>query len=202
MVEGGDGPPTTGTTTLPTLIGNHVGTHEQARVGASTTADQWPPGYLRLYHDRYDAMVRVAYLMTGSDLASEDLVQDAFVKVHRAWRRIDDPPAYLRQAVVNECRSWHRTRLRRRDKVDQHAHDLAVDAIPATQVHDELWDRLGTLSQKRREVVVLRFYEDLPLAEIAEVLGTKVGTVKSLLHRAVKQLEQDLRDDTTPEVGR
>jgi DNA-directed RNA polymerase specialized sigma24 family protein len=67
-------------------------------------------------------MVRLAHLLTGSDLVAEDLVQDAFVRVDRAWARIDDPVPYLRASVVNACHSWHRQRSREANRWEAAAH--------------------------------------------------------------------------------
>src|SRR5690606_27547440 len=75
-----------------------------------------PPSTLvDLYHDRYDPMVRLAYLLVADRAVAEELVQDAFVKVHRHWAHIEHPKAYLRTTVVNTCRSWGRRRTRERD---------------------------------------------------------------------------------------
>jgi DNA-directed RNA polymerase specialized sigma24 family protein len=63
-----------------------------------------------LFAERYAPMVRLAFLLTGSNEVAEDLVQDCFARLHRKARRIDVPAAYLRTMVVNACRSWHRTR--------------------------------------------------------------------------------------------
>ena len=63
-----------------------------------------------LYRREYAPMVRLAHLITGSNEAAEDLVQDSFVRLCRSWDRADEPGAYLRQIVVNRCHSWHRRR--------------------------------------------------------------------------------------------
>jgi RNA polymerase sigma-70 factor (sigma-E family) len=134
-----------------------------------------------LYRERWAPMVRLAYLLTGSQAVAEDLVQDAFVSVHRSWERATSPKAYLRAAVVNACRSWGRRRtlelLRRPAPPD-----------PSTLVADELWDVLLTLPSRQRAAIVLRFYEDLPDEEIAALLGCKVATVRTSVFRGLEKL--------------
>ena len=140
---------------------------------------------VELYRDRYEPMVRLAYLLTGDRSVAEELVQDAFVNVHRSWGRVDNPPAYLRAAVVNACRSWGRRRvleLRRQP----------APAEPVGLVADELWDALQVLPMRQRAAVVLRFYEDLPDARIAELLGCREATVRTAIHRALERLRKEI----------
>jgi RNA polymerase sigma-70 factor (sigma-E family) len=150
---------------------------------AVTTQDD--DAFVALYRDRYDAMVRLAYLMTGSQAIAEELVQDAFVSVHRSWARATQPSAYLRASVVNACRSWGRRRtlelLRKPAPPD-----------PPTLVADEMWDVLQTLPDRQRAAIVLRFYEDLPDEEIAAVLGCKVATVRTAVFRGLEKLRKQV----------
>jgi RNA polymerase sigma-70 factor (sigma-E family) len=138
-----------------------------------------------LYAERYDDMVRVAFLMVGDNAVAEELVQDAFARVHQRWARIDNPRAYLHVAVLNTARNELRRRsLRRRRPFDPRP-DAQTD-----QASVELLDALGVLSARQRAVVVLRFYEGRSEAEIADLLGVRPGTVKSLLHRALNRLRE------------
>lgn len=153
--------------------------------GAVTTDDAIDDGFVALYRDRYDPMVRLAYLMTGSQAAAEDLVQDAFVNVHRSWARVRQPSAYLRASVVNACRSWGRRRaleLLRKPAPPE----------PSTLVADELWDVLLTLPPRQRAAIVLRFYEDLPDEEIASLLGCQVATVRTAVFRGLEKLRKQV----------
>lgn len=142
-------------------------------------------GFVALYRERYAPMVRLAYLMVGSRAIAEELVQDAFVSVHRSWARATNPPAYLRASVVNTCRSWGRRRslelLRKPGPPD-----------PVTMVADEMWDVLLTLSPRQRAAIVLRFYEDLPDDEIASLLGCKVATVRTVVFRGLEKLRKEV----------
>jgi RNA polymerase sigma-70 factor (sigma-E family) len=139
-----------------------------------------------LYRSERDKLVRLAYLLTGSQAAAEDLVQDVFIKAHARLGDVDQPTAYLRRAVTNACWSWHRRRqvearhLDRRPAVVSGEHDI------------EMWDALARLSPRRRSVLVLRYYLDLPEQETADALGWRIGTVKSTAHRALQDLRRML----------
>lgn len=153
-------------------------------MAVTVTADE-DGGFVELYRSRYDAMVRLAYLMTGNRAVAEDLVQDAFVSVHRSWARATNPPAYLRVAVVNACRSWGWRR----------ALELVRKPPSPEQpmlVADEMWDVLLTLPPRQRAAIVLRFYEDLPDEEIAALLGCKVPTVRTAVFRGLERLRKEI----------
>ena len=136
-----------------------------------------------LFAQRYVPMVRLATLLVGNPAVAEELVQDAFVRVHRKWDGVEHPAAYLRTAVVNACRN-----NRRRARLER-AH--ATTPSPAVAPPQEpLLDALATLTERQRVAIVLRYYEDLSEAEIAAALGCRPGTVKSLLHRGLAQLRE------------
>jgi RNA polymerase sigma-70 factor (sigma-E family) len=139
-----------------------------------------------LYSTQRDGLIRLAYVLTGSQAVAEDLVQDTFVRVYPRLDRLGEPAAYLRRSVVNACYSWHRRLHRQR---------MAVLEPPAATRPDEdieMWEALGHLSAARRTVLVLRYYLDLPEAEVAAILGWRVGTVKSATHRALRDLRRIL----------
>lgn len=156
--------------------------------GRRTAEADWPAGFLALYHEQYGSMVRLAHLLTGSNLAAEDLVQDAFLRVARRWAAVRSPEPYLRRAVVNAARSHLRRhgRLRPLDAAPE------LEVPPASPQIDATWRRLERLSPRRRAAVVLRYYEDLDDREIAEILDCEPVTVRSLIHRALRQLEEVL----------
>ena len=145
------------------------------------------PGSLAdLYRERYVPMVRLAYLMVGSTPVAEELVQDAFARMHRHWDRAEHPRAYLRTSVVNACRSHLRRGALERAYLKRAAHESEAAAAGG----DELFDALAKLPSRQRAALVLRFYEDLPEADIAVALGCRPGTVKSLLHRGLAELRK------------
>jgi RNA polymerase sigma factor (sigma-70 family) len=135
------------------------------------------------YRASYAPLTRVAHLLTGSNEVAEEVVQDAFVALYPRFDTVDNPGGYLYRSVVNGCRGWARRRVTR-DRVTRDEQP-AVAAVPEL---DETWTALAGLSERKRAIVVLRFYADLPLAEIGELLGCRTGTVKSQLHRALHQL--------------
>jgi RNA polymerase sigma-70 factor (sigma-E family) len=142
------------------------------------------PSFMELYEQQYLAMVRLAVALTGSEAAAEDIVQEAFVRVHARWDRIDLPLPYLRRAVVNACRSARRRATRERTV-------LGIQRVPANSLEaDELFDALAMLPPRQRAALVLKFYEGLPQAEIADVLGCREGTVASLVHRGLAGLRR------------
>ena len=139
------------------------------------------------YRRQHGPMLRLAYLLTQSPMAAEDLVHDAFLRVQPRWERLDQPVAYLRRAVVNACHSYHRRR-----RVERAYASAVVPRDPTFQEPDEVWDALARLAPRRRAVLVLRFYADLSEADTARALGCRPGTVKSLTSRALADLRKVL----------
>lgn len=152
----------------------------------TTDPPVWEDPFVELYRERYEPMVRLAYLLTGNRAVAEELVQDAFVNVHRAWARAENPAAYLRTAVVNATRSWGR-----RQSLEVRRRPAPPD--PSVLVADEMWDTLQVLSARQRAAIVLRFYEDLPDAQIAELLGCRVPTVRTAIHRGLARLRREIQ---------
>jgi RNA polymerase sigma-70 factor (sigma-E family) len=147
---------------------------------------RWDDDLVRLYEHHYDGLVRLAYLVSAEPAVAEELVQDAFVKAHRSWDHVRDPLPYLRTAVVNGCRSWCRRQKLERERRPR-------PAEPARQEPDELWDALATLKDRPRAAIVLRYYADLPDAEIARILGCRVPTVRTTIHRALAALRKEIQ---------
>lgn len=141
---------------------------------------------------RYDELLRLAWLLTGDQHQAEDAVGEALAKVLRRWRRtpVDNPPAYVRRAVVNEVNSaFRRLRTRRRHDARRHGDErgrLTTDEQLADA--DAIGRALAQLPAKQRTAVVLRFYEDLSQAEAAQVMGCSVGAVKSNCSRGLDRL--------------
>jgi len=137
-----------------------------------------------LYRAQYQPMVRLAYLLTGSQATAEDLVQDSFVQVQRNWDHVREPVAYLRTTVVNAARAHHRRAGRERARFP----DLVTATVaPETPI---VLDALASLPYRQRAALVLKFYEDRPEAEIADALGCRPATVRSLVHRGLATLRK------------
>lgn len=137
-----------------------------------------------LFHSELVPMTRLAIGLVDSPERAEEIVQDAFEKTLLAWSRVREPGAYLRQAVVNGCRS----ELRRR-RVTRRAPQFQADELTAA-ADVQLLDALAALSPKRRIALTLRYYADLPVSEIADVMNVRVGTVKSLMSRGLADLRK------------
>jgi RNA polymerase sigma factor (sigma-70 family) len=158
-----------------------------------------------VYRKEHDGLVRLAYLMTGSQPVAEDLVHDTFLRVMARIDAGDQPGAYLRRSVINACYSWHRRSWRERPAPPDEAGPYEVapygaggrraarqEAVDHPEDEIEMWDALSKLSPRRRAVLVLRYYLDLPEAEVAELVECRVGTVKSTAHRALGELRRAL----------
>ena len=133
-------------------------------------------------------MVRLAVLLVGSRPAAEEIVQDSFSVVLERWATLDRPGAYLRTVVVNGCRMA----VRRRETERRHREldpPLPVDS-PVELI--ELHEALATLPERQRVVVVVRYFADRTDPEIAETLGCRPATVRSLAHRGLIRLRKEL----------
>ena len=149
---------------------------------------------------RSPALLRTAYLLTGSRPDAEDLLQTALARTYLGWDRIRDREAldgYVRRVMVNTRTSWWRRRkldvVVTADLPEQPSRDETADL----DLHDALWTALATLTARQRAMVVLRYYEDLSELQTAGVMGVSVGTVKSTTSRALASLRDTagLRDD-------
>jgi RNA polymerase sigma factor (sigma-70 family) len=155
--------------------------------GCSSTAfDQ----FFRL---NYARTVQLAHLFTGSNVAAEDLAQEAFRRVYPHYGDLREPNAYLRAVTVNVCRTWHRSRSREADRLRRHGTSPTEIEVE----HDELLDTIRTLSYRGQAVLVLRYWLDLSEADIAASLGCRKGTVKSIHARALESIRRELGDATS-----
>ncbi len=135
------------------------------------------------YAGHFAELVRLAALLSGSADAAPDLVQDCFVRLHGRWATVREPLPYARRSVVHACASHHRrTAVVRRTSLPEPRH--------AELGADELEDALAALPARQRAAVVLRYYADLPDADIARVLRCREGTVRSLVSRALADLRK------------
>jgi RNA polymerase sigma-70 factor (sigma-E family) len=154
-----------------------------------------------LYRDQYRSMVRLASLLLDDVGSAEEVVQDAFVSVHRSWDRVADPArrvAYLRSAVLNGARSGlRRRRVRRRydDAADPRPSDSAEAGALLAEDHREVLEALRALPKRQRDCLVLRYYLDLSEADIAATLGISTGSVKTHAHRGMAALAVALREE-------
>jgi RNA polymerase sigma factor (sigma-70 family) len=147
-----------------------------------------------LHRAHYLRLVRVAIQLIDDQPSAEDLVQDVFARLHRSGHdlgRLDDPGRYLTTAVVNQARSA----LRHRRVVRIHQPGRALDdmeSADAQVIRDAtsalVWKAISRLPSRQKQVVVLRYYEDWSIPEIATALGISRGAASSSLDRALKSL--------------
>jgi RNA polymerase sigma-70 factor (sigma-E family) len=171
-----------------------------------STVDEHPTtdtGKLAELYVRYaDGAVRLAYLTTGDLALAEDLVQDAFVRLAGRLVHLRDPgafEAYLRRTVVNLSRSHFRRKKVERAYLARAGSEIGVhdggSSGGSVEERDALWQALQRLSSRQRVAIVLRFYEDLPEREIAEILRCRPGTVKSLVSRGLETMRREIRGE-------
>ena len=141
--------------------------------------------YVDFVTARYSSLCRTAYLLTGSQHTAEDVVQSALIRAFVHWgrvRRADYPEAYVRRMVVNEVVSLHRRRWSGEVVLEDldRLRSASVQVGPEDAVVDreDMAAALASLTRRQRAVVVLRYYDGLSEAEIAEVLGIRPGSVK------------------------
>jgi RNA polymerase sigma-70 factor (sigma-E family) len=159
-----------------------------------TEADQL---VAELYTAHYAGLVRLATLLLRDHAVAEEAVQDAFVALHRRWRRLRDTgsaAAYLRTSVVHNTRSIQR----RRAVAARHPEDAPFD-VPSAEsgalrsvAGHAVVDALRTLPSRQREALVLRYFADLSEAEIAEAMKISRGAVKSHTSRGMAALRANL----------
>jgi len=150
-----------------------------------------------LFRDEYPAIVRTAYLMLGDREAAEDVAQEAFVRLYARWRKVsryDRPGAWVRRVAIREA-----SRARRRPR----ALALVPEQPGAAEAPADLDLRRALLSlpPNQRAAVVLHYLEDLPLSQVAELMGVATSTAKVHLHRARKRLALLLGEETNDVAG-
>jgi RNA polymerase sigma factor (sigma-70 family) len=139
-----------------------------------------------VYRSSWLALTRLAYLLVGDRSEAEDIVQSVFTTAVTRWDAIEEPAAYLRRAVVNRANDVHRRSFR-----DATSIPWVEGSIDEPEV-DEVLAFVRALPNAQRAVVVLRFYEDLALADIAALLDRPPSTVRSDLRRALTTLRGSL----------
>jgi RNA polymerase sigma-70 factor (sigma-E family) len=144
-------------------------------------------GFAQFYEQAWPGAVRLAGLLTQDARVAEDIAQEAFTRVLPKWSSIENPNAYLRTAVVNACRSWQSRRHTERTKLP-----LLTTASSSELAFDVLADAVAALPYRQRAVLVLRYHLGASEAEIADALGCRPGTVKSLTSRALAALRKGI----------
>jgi RNA polymerase sigma-70 factor (sigma-E family) len=169
---------------------------------ASAEAGEWHDVAL-IYRQHHADLVRLALLLVGDHASAEDVVQDVFTRLCTRGRVLaqDSALAYVRAAVVNGCRSVLRRRaLARRVAITRTApwpetQESAEHTAILAEDRRLVLAALAALPGRRREVLVLRFYLGLPVAEVAAMLGISQGSVKSATARGLESLARRLGEE-------
>jgi RNA polymerase sigma factor (sigma-70 family) len=153
---------------------------------SDTRAGPGAEAFALLYRSQRDRLRRVAYLMTGQAAVAEELVHDAFVRLHERGDGVEVPAAYLRTTLVHLCLAW-----RGRTAMGEAREPRTGGTVEPPEI-DETWEQLAALPHDQRVALVLRYYEDLPDDEIAAVMGCRPATVRTRIHRALTRLRQEM----------
>lgn len=142
---------------------------------------------------RWQGLVRFGFMLTGDRAAGEDLVQEALLRCLPSWGRLDPHgvEAYVRTVMARLAWKARRHPLKTTSSSDR-AEPVTADIADASSEQHDLRRALTALPPQQRVVLVLRYWQDLSEAEIAELLGCRQGTVKSRASRAYAQLRQEL----------
>ena len=166
---------------------------DRAGAPVGTSPERFEDFYMR----EYIAVVGLAYALSGSRWAAEDLAQEAFLAAHRDWDRIstyDRPGAWVRRVAANLSVSAFRRRLAETKALARMASGQA--AMPDLAADDpEFWAAIRALPRRQAQVVALHYLEDRSIADIAEILAVTHGTVKRHLHDGRRSLAHRLRSE-------
>lgn len=148
------------------------------------------------------ALGRLAFLLTGDANLAEDLVHEAFARALARFGKLRRPNSlrgYLYRTVVNLAGKQFRRRRTERAFLAQAGSDSPAAPSPSepdVELRDQLWSALRQLPHRQRAALVLRFYEDLSERDIARLLGCRAGTVKSLIHRGLQSMRDEIGGGT------
>lgn len=155
------------------------------------------------YRHEFPAVVGLAAVLTGSRWAAEDLAQEAFLAAHRDWQRIgayEQPGAWVRRVVANLAVSTIRRRTAEARAVARIAFGGRPAVIDPTAGDPEFWAAVRALPRRQAQVVALHYLEDLPVAEVAEILDVSPGSVKRHLFDGRRALARRLHEDEEDEA--
>lgn len=155
------------------------------------------PDFESFYRSEYRSVVGLAYALSGSRIAAEDITQDAFLAAHKEWDRVafyDRPEAWVRRVVSNLSVSFIRTKAREAGAMIRlKPRDGYLPQMPEEDAH--FWKAVRSLPKRQAQVIALHYLEDRPVADIALVLGCAENTVKVHLHKGRQRLARKL-DET------
>ncbi len=146
------------------------------------------------YRSDYRSLVGLAFVLTGSNTAAEDICQDALTEAHRRWATIgqyDDPGAWVRRVLVNKSRSRFR-RLKSEAKAIARIGSRRLGVVEPTERSTEVWAAVRQLPKRQAQSIALLYWEDRSIAQIAEILECSPETIKTHLKRGRASLTETL----------
>jgi RNA polymerase sigma-70 factor (sigma-E family) len=144
---------------------------------------------------RSASLFRTAYLIVGDHQLAQDLLQESLIKTYMAWPRLRDlskAEGYTRKTIVTTAISWRRRRSFHERPLDLLPDTAVPDSGEAVTTHVSVVAQLCTLPPRQRAAIVLRYYEDLSVAQTADVMGCSVGAVKSHVSTGLVRLRDRL----------
>jgi RNA polymerase sigma-70 factor (ECF subfamily) len=154
-----------------------------------------PGSFEILYQRDYAKVVALVYGMTGSRWVAEDLAQEAFLRTHREWARVEQmqsPGGWVRRVALNLAKSrWRRLRAEATAKRRLASSGAAASPDPDPE-SEAFWNEVRRLPSRQAQVLTLHYVEELSVAEIADVLDVARGTVRALLHQGRDRLRRQL----------
>lgn len=149
------------------------------------------------YHSQYRSVVGLGYVLGGSRSVAEDLAQEAFAEAHRRWADIahyDNPGAWVRRVMINQSRSRvRRVMVETRALTRLGARPDTFEELPERS--EEIWAAVRALPERQAQAIALRYWDDLGVAQIAEILDCGPETVKTHLKRGRAALARELGDE-------
>jgi RNA polymerase sigma-70 factor (ECF subfamily) len=155
------------------------------------------PAFDSFYQNEFPAIRAVVWALTGDVWTAEDVAQDAFMRAHRGWERIcsyEEPGAWVRRVAINLATSRLRRRAREVRALSR-LRDRRTDEWHVPEPFKQFWAAVRSLPRQQAAVLALHYYEDLPIADIASVLGLAEGTVKAHLHKGREALRKRIKPD-------
>lgn len=154
-------------------------------------------GFDEFYAAEYGPLLRLAYVSTGSGALAEELVQEAMLRVLRHWKRIsayEKPGAWARRVLLNLATSRGRRRAVEARAMVRMRADRPLEPTPSSETA-ALWEAVRSLPAREAQALTLHYLEDMSVVDMAGVLNSPEGSVKTLLHRARRLLAERLGED-------
>ena len=175
----------------------HATTVERRTEAAKPRPVRAVPDFESFYRSEYRSVVGLAYALSGSRIAAEDITQDAFLAAHKEWDRVafyEKPEAWVRRVVSNLSVSFIRTRTREAGAMARlKPRGTYLPRMPEEDAH--FWKAVRSLPKRQAQAVALHYLEDMSISDIAWILNCAENTVKVHLHKGRKSLARKLDEE-------